>query len=328
MKSLIKRALKGKEATLVALLALLCAVVSLRAPGFLSAKNVNTILNDSSMLVIVALGQFLVILIGGIDLSVASSIALVGMAMSLANQAFPAVPAWLFLPGGAAFGAGLGALTGMLVAFGGLPPIIASLGTMSIYRGVVYLVLKGSWVTATKMSPGFLALPNTRILGASSMEWIALLAAVAVAIFMRYTSTGREVYAFGGNKTAALFAGVRSRKVEIVAFAVSGLLCGIAGVLWVSRYGVSQSETAAGFELQTVASCVLGGVSMSGGSGTAIGVAIGAIFFGTINNALTVTRLSPFYQMAIQGFVILFAIVSNTLIDRRNQMKLVARRNL
>jgi rhamnose transport system permease protein len=328
VKVFLKRILKRKEATLVALFALLCALVSLRAPGFLSSKNVNTILNDSSILVIVALGQFLVILIGGIDLSVASTIALVGMAMSLANQAFPALPAWLLLPGGAALGAALGVLTGVLVAFGGLPPIIASLGTMSIYRGVVYLVLKGSWVTATKMSPGFLALPNTPFLGLSSMEWIALLAAAGVAIFMRYSSSGREVYAYGGNKTAALFAGVRSRKVEIVAFLVSGLLCGVAGVLWVSRYGVSQSETAAGFELQTVASCVLGGVSMAGGSGTAIGVVIGALFFGAINNALTVIRLSPFYQMAIQGFVILFAVVSNTLIDRRNQAKLAARRSI
>lgn len=328
MKDMLTRALKRKESTLVFLLALLCAVVSLRAPNFVSAKNINTILNDSSLLVIVSLGQFLVILIGGIDLSVASTIALVGMAMSLANVAFPAFPAWLLLPGGAAFGGLLGAFTGMLVAFGGLPPIIASLGAMSIYRGVVYLVLKGSWVTATKMTSGFLALPNTPILGPSSMEWIALLVAVAVAVFMRYTSTGREVYAYGGNKTAALFAGVRSRKVEVVSFVVSGILCGLAGVLWVSRYGVSQSETAAGFELQTVASCVLGGVSMSGGSGTAIGVVIGAVFFGSINNALTVVRLSPFYQMAIQGFVILFAIVSNTLIDRKNQMKLVARRSL
>ncbi|HOX32618.1 MAG TPA: ABC transporter permease [Spirochaetales bacterium] len=328
MKELLKRAAKRKEATLVLLFALLCALVSLRAPSYLSGKNVNTIANDSALLVIASLGQFLVILIGGIDLSVASNIALVGMTMSLANVAFPGLPAALLLPGGSAMGAATGAFTGLLVAYGGLPPIIASLGTQCIYRGVVYLVLKGSWVTATKMSPGFLALPNTPILGVSSMVWIAALAAAAVIVFMRYTASGREVYAYGGNKTAALFAGVRSRKVEILAFVASGALAGLASVLWVSRYGVAQSETAAGFDLQTVAACVLGGVSMSGGSGAAIGVAIGALFFGAINNALTVVRLSPFYQMALQGFVILFAIVSNTLIDRRNQMKLAARRSV
>ena len=328
MKGLAKRALKRRESTLILLFALLCAAVSLRAPNFLSAKNVNTILNDSSLLVIASLGQFLVILIGGIDLSMASNIALVGMAMSLANVAWPGLPAWLLLPGVAAMGACLGSLTGALVAFGGLPPIIASLGTQCIYRGVVYLVLKGSWVTATKMSAGFLALPNSPMLGLKSMVWIAASAALAMIVLMRYTSSGREVYAYGGNRTAALFAGVRSRKVEVLVFAVSGALAGLAGVLWVSRYGVAQSETAAGFDLQTVAACVLGGVSMAGGSGAAIGVVIGALFFGSINNALTVVRLSPFYQMALQGFIILFAIVSNTLIDRRNQMKLAARRSL
>ena len=328
MKGILKRIVKRRESTLVLLFAILCALVSLRAPNFLSAKNVNTILNDSALLIIASLGQFLVILIGGIDLSMASNIALIGMAMSLANVAWPGVPAWLLLPGGAAMGACLGSFTGILVAFGGLPPIIASLGTQCIYRGVVYLVLKGSWVTATKMSAGFLALPNTPILGLKSVIWIAAISAVAVVAFMRYTSSGREVYAYGGNKTAALFAGVRSRKVEVLVFVVSGMLAGLAGVLWVSRYGVSQSETAAGFDMQTVAACVLGGVSMAGGSGAAIGVVIGALFFGAINNALTVVRLSPFYQMALQGFIILFAIVSNTLIDRRNQMKLAARRSL
>jgi rhamnose transport system permease protein len=328
VKLILKRVVKRRESTLVVLFAVLCALVSLRAPNFLSAKNVNTILNDSALLIIASLGQFLVILIGGIDLSMASNIALIGMAMSLANVAWPGLPAWLLLPGGAAMGACLGSFTGVLVAFGGLPPIIASLGTQCIYRGVVYLVLKGSWVTATKMSAGFLALPNTPILGLKSVIWIAAIAAALVIVFMRYTSSGREVYAYGGNKTAALFAGVRSRKVEVLVFVVSGMLAGLAGVLWVSRYGVSQSETAAGFDMQTVAACVLGGVSMAGGSGAAIGVVIGALFFGAINNALTVVRLSPFYQMALQGFIILFAIVSNTLIDRRNQMKLAARRSL
>lgn len=324
----MKRFLKRKEATVLGLILLLCAVVSMRAPNFISPKNLNTILNDTSILVIVALGQFMVILIGGIDLSVASTIALTGMIAALANQAFPGFPAWLLLPVGALSGLVLGAVTGALVAFGGLPPIIASLGTMSVYRGVVYLVLKGSWVTATKMSPGFLALPNTPILGLSSMEWLAILVACLMAVFMARTSSGREVYAFGGNKNAALFAGVRSRKVEVLVFAACGLLTGLAGVLWVSRYGVSQSETAAGFELQTVAACVLGGVSMAGGSGSVAGVVLGALFFGAINNALTVVRLSPFYQMAIQGFIILFAVISNTLIDRRNQARLAARRNI
>ena len=145
---------------------------------------------------------------------------------------------------------------------------------------------------------------------------------------MRFASSGREVYALGGNKVAANFAGVSERKVAMLVLTASGLLAGLAGVLWVSRYGMAQSETASGFEMQTVAACVLGGVNFVGGAGTVLGVVIGALFFGVVNNALTVIHISPFFQMVIQGIVIIFAIVSNTLIDRSNQTKLIARRKI
>jgi rhamnose transport system permease protein len=314
--------------TVLASLLALCLIVSLRAPNFLAPKNLDSILNDTCALIIVALGQFMVILIGGIDLSVASTMAFTGMATALINQYNPGIPAWLLLPAGAAIGAALGAATGSLVAYGGLPPIIASIATMSVYRGIVFVMSKGAWVTPHEMSADYLAIPSASFLGVSSMIWITIAIVLAAAVFMRLTSSGREIYAFGGNKNAALYAGVSERKVEMVTFIASGLLAGLVGVLWVSRYGMAHSETAAGFELQTVAACVLGGVSMSGGSGTVLGVLVGALFFGAINNALTVINFSPFYQMAIQGFVILFAIVSNTLIDRRNQALLVARRKI
>jgi len=324
----IKSLFKRKEATLALSLVALGAIVMLRAPIFLSSNNIANILNDTSTLAIVALGQFLVILIGGIDLSVASVVAFTGMAAALMNNAMPGVPAWIYVPLGIAMGAMLGAISGSLVAWGKLPPMIATLGTTSIYRGIVYVMSKGAWVTTHEMTPGFLATPSTPFLGVPSMIWMAAIVVAAAALFMRRTATGRELYAFGGNKTAAAFAGVNERKVEMVAFIVSGMLSGLVGVLWVSRYGMAHSETAMGFDMQTIASCVLGGVSMSGGSGTPLGVLLGALFFGVVNNALTVVRFSPFYQMAIQGFIILFAVVSNTLVDRKTQLKLIARRKI
>jgi rhamnose transport system permease protein len=324
----MRRILKRRESTLLISLIVLVLLVSLRSPTFIGPKSLNSILNDTSALIIVALGQSLVILIGGIDLSVASVMAFSGMVTALLNQHFPGIPAWAFLPIAAALGACLGSLSGALVAFGRLPPLIATIATMSIYRGFVYVLSRGNWVLARDMSHSFLAIPSTKMLGLSSMVWVAILMAVAAGAFMRLSSSGREVYAFGGNKVAANFAGVSERKVEMLVLTASGLLAGLAGVLWVSRYGMAQSETASGFEMQTVAACVLGGMSFVGGSGSVIGVVIGAIFFGVINNALTVIHISPFFQMVIQGFIIIFAVVSNTLIDRRNQMKLVARRKI
>jgi rhamnose transport system permease protein len=324
-----KNPLKSREMTLLLILIAFCALVTIRSPVFLSGGNLSTVLNDSSALVIVSLGQFMVIMAtGGIDLSVSAIMAFTGMVTALMNQAYPGFPAWIYLPMGLLMGALLGGITGSFVAFGGIPPLMASLGAMSVYRGLVFVMSNGAWVTTHEMTPSFLALPTFPVLGIPSMIWIMIIVSVIAAIFVRFTSTGREFYALGGNKTAALFAGVREKKVEIGCFLASGLAAGLAGVLWVSRYGMAHSETASGFDMQTVAACVLGGVSMSGGSGTALGVLIGALFFGLINNALTVTHISPFYQTLIQGFVILFAIVSNTLVDRRTQIKLLARRRI
>jgi rhamnose transport system permease protein len=324
----MKRLLKSREATLFLSLVVLVLLVTLRSHTFMAPRNLNGILNDTCALLIVSLGQFLVILIGGIDLSVASTMAFTGMVTALMNQYDPGMPAWLYLPIGAAIGAGLGAINGSLVAFGRLPPMIATIATMSIYRGFVFVFSKGAWVLSRDMSPGYLALPSSTILGLTNMVWITLGVIALAWVFMRWSSSGREIYAFGGNKTAALFAGVRERKVEMLALTASGLLAGLVGVLWVARYGNAHSETAAEFQMQTVAACVLGGVSFVGGSGTVVGVVIGALFFGVINNALTVVHISPFFQMVIQGVVILAAIVSNTLIDRKTQLKLVARRKI
>jgi rhamnose transport system permease protein len=324
MKSILKR----RETTLFILLVALVLLVSLRSSSFIGPASLNSILNDTCALLVVSLGQFLVILIGGIDLSVASNMAFTGMVTALLNKYYPGIPAWLFLPIGAAIGAGLGSINGALVAFGALPPMIATIATMSIYRGFVYVFSKGAWVVSRDMTPGFLSIPGSVFLGLTSFVWITIGVILIAWIFMRYTSSGREVYAFGGNRTAALFAGVRERKVEMLVMTVSGMLAGLIGVLWVARYGNAHSETAADFHMQTVAACVLGGVSFVGGAGTVVGVVIGALFFGVVNNALTVVHISPFFQMVIQGVVILVAIVSNTLIDRQAQMRLIARRKI
>lgn len=322
----MRHLLRKRESTLALFLFGMCLLVSLRAPGFLAPKNLDAILNDTCALIVVALGQLLVILIGGIDLSVASTMAFAGMTAALLNQHHPGIPAALLLPAGAAAGALLGGLTGSLVAYGGLPPIIASIAAMSVYRGLVYVMSRGAWVTPHEMTEGFLSIPNATFLGITSMVWITLMVVLATAIALRLTPTGRDVYALGSHRNAARTMGVSERRVEMTVFMASGLLSGLVGVLWVSRYGVAHSETAVGFELQSVAACVLGGVQLTGGAGTVLGVVMGALFFGAVSNALTVIHISPFCQLAVQGFVILFAIVSNTLIGQRHAALALARR--
>lgn len=321
------RTLKGKrETSLVLLILLLLVVVTLRAPGFVSARNIQRIINDTSILVMVSIGQFFVILAGGIDLSVGSMIGFSGMAASMINESYPAIPAILVLVAGVLIGTGLGALNGFIVAFGKVPPIIVTLGTLSIYRGLTFVLSKGQWVTAHEMTASYMQLPHGNLFGISNLIWWGILVSVLLFYFSNYTRSGREVYAIGGNKTAAKFVGVNERRINMMIFTINGMVCGLAGVMWTARYAAAVNETATGFELQTVAACVIGGVSIAGGSGAVPGVILGALFIGIINNALPVINLSPFFQLLIQGAIVLFAMLINTISSRRREKKLLQER--
>ncbi len=320
--------LKQREFTLFVLIIVLLAAISMRAPNFLNLENFNDILNDTSILIMVAIGQLLVIVTGGIDLSVASSIALSGMAVGMLNQHFPGIPIEVILLISLGIGWLLGSFNGLLVSIANIPPIITTLGTMSIYRGFVFVLSKGEWVSAHEMTEAFRDFPRVSIMGISNLILIAVIVVIIAAVFLKYSRTGREIYGVGGNRVAARFVGISIIKINYLVFALSGVIVGLAGFLWVARYASAQNETALGFELQTIAACVIGGVSIAGGSGTVLGVVLGALFLGILNNALTVINLSPFYQMGIQGLVIILAIIANTLADKRNQLTMLRKRKL
>ena len=322
----MKEFLKRREVTLVGLILLLFVFVSLRAPGFASVANLNDIVNDTALLVMVGLAQYLIILTGGIDLSVASIMGLSGMCAALLNKLDPSMPIPLVILVALGAGLALGAFNGTLVGWAGISSIIATLGTISIYRGAIFLMSGGEWISAHEMTEGFRMIPDAKLLGISAIIWYMVLVVILFSVFMNLTRTGREIYALGGNKTAAKYVGIRDKKVNFLVFCLSGLVAGFAGLLYVARYAAAQNDTAAGFELATVAACVIGGVSIAGGSGTVMGVVLGALFLGIINNALTVINLSPFFQMAIQGFVILAAIVANTVMSQRAEKLALARR--
>jgi rhamnose transport system permease protein len=324
----MKRLLKRRELTLVLVIAVLVAAISLRHPAFLRAANLYDILDDTAILFMVAIGQMMVILTGGIDLSVSSGIALVGMSVGMLNQYYPGIPIALVVLISMAMGFVLGAFNGLLVSQAGIPAIIATLGTLSIYRGFVFVLSRGEWVSAHEMSVAFRELPRGTPLGITNLLLCAIVVTILAALTLGFTRTGREIYGVGGNRVAARYVGISLKRIDFLVFTVSGVIVGLSGLLWVARYASAQNETAAGFHLPTIAACVIGGVSILGGTGTVPGVILGALFLGIVNNALPVINLSPFYQMAIQGFVILAAIVVNTLVDQRNQRLMLRKREL
>ncbi|MEA5031878.1 MAG: ABC transporter permease [Sphaerochaeta sp.] len=318
--------LARREASLVILLAVILVPIVFRSPQFLSFTNIDRIINDISILSIVAIGEFFVILSNGIDLSVGSIIAFSGMASGMLNEAYPQVPVFFLLLLGTGLGAVMGAVNGALVAYGKIPPIITTLGTMSIYRGLTFVLSKGTWVTAHEMTPNFIGFPRQSFLGISALIWMALIVIVVTYYFSRFTRSGREIYAIGGNATAAKFVGVNEKRIRFMVFVISGTLFGFAGSLWTARYASAVNEMATGFEMQAVAACVLGGVNFAGGAGAIPGVVLGALFLGVLNNALPVVYLSSFYQTLVQGMIVLLALVINTVVDQRKTRKLLEQR--
>ncbi|HEV2559694.1 MAG TPA: ABC transporter permease [Microvirga sp.] len=303
--------LKNRDALLALVVAGLIGAAALAYPGFAAPGNLAGVLDDTAILIILALAQMLVILTRAVDLSVAANLALTGMLVAMLNAAWPSGGVLPILVLSVAIGAALGAVNGLLVWRLGIPSIVVTLGTLSIYRGMIFVVSGGAWVNSHRMSPEFLDLIRGTFLGLTILSWFAVAAVVAAAVLLRFTVVGRNLFVAGGNPSAAAYIGVDAGRMQFVAFVVSGAVAGLCGYFWVSRYAIAYVEVALGFELQVIAACVIGGVSIVGGTGTVVGVVLGALFLGIVKNALPLVGISPFWQMAIAGAVITAAVVLN-----------------
>lgn len=308
---MLKRFLTSREALLSSAIIVLLALISIRFPGFITPANLAVVFNDTSPLILLALGQMIVILTKCIDLSVAANLALTGMVVSMINVAAPGMPLFIILMIAVILGMVMGMLNGILVWKVTIPPIVVTLGTMTIYRGIIFLISDGKWVNAHEMSDAFKALPRTEILGLPALSWFAIFAVVLMFLVVTRTALGRAFYAVGGNPHAAVYTGINVGRTQFWTYAISGALAGLTGYLWVSRYAVAYVDIAGGFELEVVAACVIGGVSIAGGLGTVGGALLGALFLGIIKNALPVINISPFWQLAISGAAIIIAVAFN-----------------
>lgn len=305
-----------REWVLLAIIVALALAVGARAPVFLTWRNLADIGNDSAILAILVMGQMLVLLTRGVDLSVASNLALTGMVCALAGRAFPGIGLLPLLLIACACGALLGAVNGVLVVRFQLPPIVVTLGTMSAYRGAIFVASGGAWISDHEIHPLIKGLPRETLLGLPSLVVIAAAVVGAAAVLLRWRREGRELYAYGGNPSAAVVAGIPAGRRLMLAYTLSGGLAGLAGLLWVGRYSIAFTELAAGYELTVIAACVIGGVSIGGGVGSVAGAVLGVLFIGVVNGALPVIQVSPFWQQAIAGTVILVSVALNARSER------------
>lgn len=300
----------GAQGPLIGLI-LLCVVFSATSSVFLSFRNALNVIDQVTALGVLAIGMTAVIVIGGIDLSVGSILALSMMVMGwLAND--HGVPFPLAIVVGIAIGALCGLVNGLLVTEAKLPPFIATLTMMSVARGLANITTNGEQVVG--YPDWFTGLATIRHFGFLSAT-VALFIVLAIAsfIFLRYRSTGRSLYAIGGSNEVARLAGIPVKRFTSAVYVASGLLAGIAGVAMASRLNSSQPSAGLGYELDTIAAVVIGGASLSGGVGGIGGTVIGVFVIGILHNGLNLVGVSPFIQQVVIGVVIAVAVTADTL---------------
>ena len=307
----------NRDVLLAVIVLVMIVAVGFVTPAFVRPDHLAILFNDTAILIMMALGQMTVILTKCIDLSVAANVALTGVLVALLNVAMPGLPIPLVMLAAALIGLALGAFNGAMVWLVGIPSIVVTLGTLSIYRGLAFLASGGTSINGPKMSPDFIAVPRAEFLGLPAMSWYALVVVIVVAIILRVTRIGRAFFAAGGNPTAAVYAGIDVPRTQFVAFCISGAISGFCGYLWVSRFTIAYVDIAGGFELSVIAACVIGGVSIAGGIGTVAGFVLGALFIGVVTEALPVIHVSPFWQLAISGVAILGAVIITSIRERR-----------
>ncbi|WP_239123154.1 ABC transporter permease [Rhizocola hellebori] len=305
---LARRAFLVRELGIALALGLLVAVTFAVNPRFLSAQNIKDLLLGSTILAILAVGQAIVVITRNVDLSVGSILGLSAFATGALFVAAPGTPIAVMLLAGVALGAVLGAVNGGLIATAKVPALVVTLGTLYVFRGLDYMWATGRQINAADMPPGFLRMGTDTVLGMPVLALFAAAVLIAVGYYLRHYRGGRELYAIGSDPAAARLSGIPAGRRVFAAFVASGALAGLAGVLHAARFGTIDANAGLGSELNVVAAVVVGGVAIFGGSGSVYGAALGAVLLTTIRAALPVLGISPFWQGAAVGALILAAI--------------------
>ena len=314
---LAERVFRVRESGIVVVLVVFVAVTTAVRPRFLDASNIQFVLVDTATFALLALGETMVVISRNVDLSVGS---VVGLSAYLSASLFkdhPGIPIPVVFLAGLGIGLACGVANGVMVAVGRVPSLVVTLATLYIIRGIDILIVGGNEVDASSLPDAFINIPKDTVAG---IPVIAIAVAVVIAIgayYLRTYRSGRDLYAIGSNPEAGRLAGLPVGRRVLVAFAVSGAIAGVAGVLWASQFPTINSTAGNGYELQVVSAVVVGGVAIFGGSGTATGAALGALLLTTINSALYVLGISSFWDQAIWGFLLLVAIALDQTITER-----------
>ena len=324
-KSVLKKITGSREALLAVILILLFVIVTIISPSFLTPKSIMDMLKNNAVTMVMALGMLCVMLVGGIDISIMSTLALSGMSIGMLWKYEHISNTFLTFVIALAIGTVCGFLVGLVISRADVPPIIATMGFMYIYRAMGYLVSNnGEWASAAALGT-FKDFATSSFLGINNVVWVIIICYVIFFFFMKWTRLGRKIYAVGSNADAAEVSGINVKNIKLMVYTVMGFLGGLGGALQVSVYASAMPDMQQGGEMDVIAACVIGGVSMSGGRGTVIGALLGSLILATIARALP---LVPFFDQlwlnTIKGVIILVVVMVNVVLQRiadRNALK-------
>ena len=310
----------SQNSAIIAFLLLFIVSIILRGCTFLNFGNIINILRNNSIIGIVSLGMTLIIITGGIDLSVGSQLAITGLiAISTINATGSIL---LGILAAVVLATVCGFLTGGLVAKFKIPAFIVTLGTMTIYRSVAqYLYKGGGIIVEGPRTDAFLSISNTSLFGVIPLPIIFwLLLSAAVSIFMSRTATGRRIYAVGSNEKATKLSGINADRIKIISFIVAGLMVSLAAIIEASRLGsINSASSGTSYEMDAIAAVVIGGTSMSGGRGKIVGTVFGTLTIGIINNMMNLLGVPPFLVGAVKGLIIIVAVLFQKRLDGKER---------
>lgn len=322
-KSILKKITASREASLLIVLIVLCIAITIKNPSFMTVKSITDMLKNNAVTMIMALGMLGVLLVGGIDISIASTVGFAGMTVGMLTKNGIVTSTPLLFLIAIVVGAVCGCLVGAIIAYGKVLPIIATMGFMYIYRGMAYIISNSEWASADALGD-FKNFALGKILGLNNVIWVTILCYIVFFIVMKWTKTGRKVYAVGSNREAASISGISTQRIDLMVYTVMGILAGLGGALAVSVYASAQPNMLYGKEMDVIAACVIGGVSMSGGRGNVTGTLLGALILAIIAKALPLIGIDSIAQNTVKGIIIMVVVILNVVTQRmmdKNNLK-------
>jgi rhamnose transport system permease protein len=319
-------ALRLREAGIVVALAVIILIFSLSVSNFATLSNWQGIARSAALVVVVGVGEMLVVLTRNIDLSVGSVVGLAAYVSADTLAHHHGLPVVVIAVLAIAVGLACGLINGVLVAVGRIPAIIATLGTLAIFRGLDVDIFQGQSVLAYQLPTNFANLASKTPLGIPILAWIAIVVVVVVAAILRWAPWARDSYAIGSGPETARLVGIPVRRRVITAFALSGALAGLGGFVFAAQYAAVDTTAAQGFEITVITAVVIGGVNLFGGSGGAVGAALGAVLVATITDGFLLLKLNDYWTTFFDGVAIVVIVAADALVNRRLQGLLRRRR--